>query len=73
MPTYVLTTVCLQIYNDAGELIRMMPREQAKKVYPELFEPSGDASGASTKTLCTAFSEIKLNKSHDETCMDGQA
>lgn len=58
--SYVVSPVCLQIYNAEGELIRMMPISQAKKVYPELFEPK-DAPGA----LSQALGEIKLNKSHE--------
>lgn len=70
MPTYVLTTVCLQIYNDAGDLIRMMPVAQAQRAYPELF----DRSAPGEASLSAAFGEIKLNKSREEKhreCPDG--
>lgn len=65
MTTYVRNSVCLQIYNASGDLIRILPINQAKKIYPELFDASG--AGGNENALCTSFGEIKLNKSHQET------
>jgi hypothetical protein len=58
---YFLSSVCLQVYNDAGDLIQMMSIEHARKAFPEFFVEDAD-----TEEIGRRLDEIKLNKSRDD-------